>query len=72
MSPYGQILNSDLYCQQLDRLNLAIRQKWPELVNRRGVVFHQDNPCDTGRCPVGTFHFQLEKQRSCKGATGPQ
>ncbi|GFV86123.1 histone-lysine N-methyltransferase SETMAR [Trichonephila clavipes] len=40
--PYGQTLNSDLYCQQ-DRLKLAIDQKWPELANRRGVVFHQDN-----------------------------
>ncbi|XP_078032684.1 histone-lysine N-methyltransferase SETMAR-like [Augochlora pura] len=41
--PYGQTLNSDLYCQQLDRLKLAIGQKRPELANRRGVVFHQDN-----------------------------
>ncbi|GFY35977.1 mariner transposase [Trichonephila clavipes] len=41
--PYGQTLNSQLYCQQLDRLKLAIDQKWPELANRRGVVFHQDN-----------------------------
>ncbi|GFU19770.1 histone-lysine N-methyltransferase SETMAR [Trichonephila clavipes] len=41
--PYDQTLNSDLYCQQLDRLKLAIDQKRPELANRRGVVFHQDN-----------------------------
>ncbi|GFW75494.1 mariner transposase [Trichonephila clavipes] len=27
--PNGQTLNSDLYCQQLDRLKLAIDQKWP-------------------------------------------
>ncbi|GFX95361.1 mariner Mos1 transposase [Trichonephila clavipes] len=40
---HGQTLNSDLYCQQLDRLNLAIDQKRPELANRRGVVFHQGN-----------------------------
>ncbi|GFX22647.1 mariner Mos1 transposase [Trichonephila clavipes] len=40
--PYGQKLNSDLYCEQLDRLKLGIDQKWPELANRRGV-FHQDN-----------------------------
>ncbi|GFS64394.1 histone-lysine N-methyltransferase SETMAR [Trichonephila clavipes] len=39
----GQILNSDLYCQQLDRLKLGIDQKRPELANRRGVVFHLDN-----------------------------
>ncbi|GFX81107.1 histone-lysine N-methyltransferase SETMAR [Trichonephila clavipes] len=40
---HGQTLNSDLYCQQLDRLKLAIDQKLPEFVNRRGVGLHQDN-----------------------------
>ncbi|GFX00078.1 histone-lysine N-methyltransferase SETMAR [Trichonephila clavipes] len=39
----GQTLNSDIYCQQLDRLKLAIDWKRPELANRRDVVFHQDN-----------------------------
>ncbi|XP_046145712.1 histone-lysine N-methyltransferase SETMAR-like [Osmia bicornis bicornis] len=39
----GQTLNSDVYCQQLDRLKQAIVQKQPELANRKGVVFHQDN-----------------------------
>ncbi|GFW16519.1 mariner transposase [Trichonephila clavipes] len=34
---WSKTLNSDLYCQQLDRLK-------PELANRRGVVFHQDSP----------------------------
>ncbi|GFX22397.1 histone-lysine N-methyltransferase SETMAR-like [Trichonephila clavipes] len=33
---------SDLYCQQLDHLKLAIDQKRPELANR-SVVFHQNN-----------------------------
>ncbi|GFY05974.1 histone-lysine N-methyltransferase SETMAR [Trichonephila clavipes] len=41
--PHGQTLNSDLCCQQLDRLKLAIDQKWPELANRIGAAFHQDN-----------------------------
>ncbi|XP_015604617.1 histone-lysine N-methyltransferase SETMAR-like [Cephus cinctus] len=41
--PYGQTLNSDLYCHQLDRLKLAIDQKRPQLANRKGVVFRQDN-----------------------------
>ncbi|GFY35661.1 mariner Mos1 transposase [Trichonephila clavipes] len=41
--PYGQTLISDLYSQQLGRLKLATDQKRPELTNRKGVVFHQDN-----------------------------
>ncbi|GFT43459.1 putative DD34D transposase [Trichonephila clavipes] len=41
--PHGQTLNSDLYCQQLDNFKAAIDQKYPELANRRGAVFHQDN-----------------------------
>ncbi|GFX46174.1 histone-lysine N-methyltransferase SETMAR [Trichonephila clavipes] len=40
---YGQTLNSNIYCQRLDRLKLAINQKRPESASRRGVVFHQDN-----------------------------
>ncbi|GFX94169.1 histone-lysine N-methyltransferase SETMAR [Trichonephila clavipes] len=43
LHPYGQTLNSDLYCQQIYRLKLAIVQKRSGYANRRGVVFHQDN-----------------------------
>ncbi|GFT40447.1 mariner transposase [Trichonephila clavipes] len=32
-----------IYCQRLHRLKLTIDQKRPELANRRGVVFYQDN-----------------------------
>lgn len=41
--PRNQTINSDVYCQQLDRLNTAINEKRPELVHRKGVIFHQDN-----------------------------
>ncbi|GFX08933.1 mariner Mos1 transposase [Trichonephila clavipes] len=41
--PYSQTFNLDFYCQQLERLKLAIDQKRSELANRRGVVLHQDN-----------------------------
>ena len=40
---YELLPNSDLYCQQLDRLNAALMQKRPSLINRGRIVFHQDN-----------------------------
>ncbi|GFX55564.1 transposase [Trichonephila clavipes] len=54
---HRQTLNSDPYCQQLDRLKPVIDQKWPELTNRRGVVFYQDNArphfCSDSPEPLG-------------------
>ncbi|XP_024892924.1 histone-lysine N-methyltransferase SETMAR-like [Temnothorax curvispinosus] len=41
--PKNKTINSDVYCNQLDKLNAAIHEKRPELVNRKGVVFHHDN-----------------------------
>jgi len=38
----NQTINSELYCEQLQRLQQAIERKRPELINR-GVVFHHDN-----------------------------
>ena len=39
----NQTINSDVYCQQLDKFNAAIKEKLPELINRNVVIFHQDN-----------------------------
>ena len=36
-------INSDVYCRQLSKWNAAITEKRPELVNRKGVIFHHDN-----------------------------
>jgi histone-lysine N-methyltransferase SETMAR len=36
-------MNSEIYCQQLDRVNECLEEKRPHLVSRKGVVFHQDN-----------------------------
>ncbi|GFX58596.1 histone-lysine N-methyltransferase SETMAR [Trichonephila clavipes] len=36
-------INSEVYCRQLDKLNDALQQKRSEPINRKGVVFHQDN-----------------------------
>ena len=33
----------DLYCRQLNKLNAAVKEKRPELVNCKGVIFHYDN-----------------------------
>ncbi|CAK1597914.1 unnamed protein product [Parnassius mnemosyne] len=41
--PDNTTINSEVYCHQLDKLNDALQQKRSELINRKGVVFHQDN-----------------------------
>lgn len=41
--PHNQTITAEVYCQQLCRLKSALEQKRPGLVNRRGVLFHQDN-----------------------------
>ena len=40
--PRNQTINSDVYCHQLNKLNAAVKEKWPELVNRKGVIFHHE------------------------------
>ena len=41
--PENQTINSNKYCSQLDQLKAALDEKRPELVNRKRVIFHQDN-----------------------------
>ncbi|GFT11511.1 mariner Mos1 transposase [Trichonephila clavipes] len=41
--PDNTTINSEVYCLQLGKLNDALQQKRLELINRKGVVFHQDN-----------------------------
>ncbi|XP_018350293.1 PREDICTED: histone-lysine N-methyltransferase SETMAR-like [Trachymyrmex septentrionalis] len=41
--PDNTTINSEVYCHQLDKLNDSFKQKRPELINRKGIVFHQDN-----------------------------
>ena len=41
--PRNQTINSDFYCRQLNKLNAAVKEKRPELVNRKGVIFHDVN-----------------------------
>ena len=41
--PRNQSINSDVYCRQLNKLNAAVKEKSPELVNRKGIFFQHDN-----------------------------
>ena len=43
MLEMGQTITADIYCQQLERLHEALIVKRPAVVNRRGVILHQDN-----------------------------
>ena len=39
----NQTSNFNKYCSQLDQLKAALDEKRPELVNRKHLIFHQDN-----------------------------
>ncbi|GFW37561.1 histone-lysine N-methyltransferase SETMAR [Trichonephila clavipes] len=41
--PAQTISKADIHQKKLDKLNDALQQKRSELINRKGVVFHQDN-----------------------------
>ena len=41
--PRNQTINSDVYCRQMNKLNAAVKEIRPELVNRKGVLLHHDN-----------------------------
>uniref|UniRef100_A0AC11CZU8 Uncharacterized protein n=5 Tax=Ovis aries TaxID=9940 RepID=A0AC11CZU8_SHEEP len=41
--PENQSINSKKYCSQLDQLKAALNEKRPESVNRKCIIFHQDN-----------------------------
>ena len=38
------MVNSNKYCSQLDQLKAALDEKHPELVYRKRIIFHHDNP----------------------------
>jgi hypothetical protein len=39
----NKTINTEVYCQQLDRVNECLKERRPHLVNRKGVAFHQDS-----------------------------
>ncbi|GFV52974.1 histone-lysine N-methyltransferase SETMAR [Trichonephila clavipes] len=39
----GETVNADLYCEQLDGLNQSLIEKYPAIINRKGVILQHDN-----------------------------
>ncbi|XP_043496419.1 histone-lysine N-methyltransferase SETMAR-like [Polistes fuscatus] len=39
----GQTVTADLYSEQLQRVNQSLIEKWPAIVNRKGVILQHDN-----------------------------
>lgn len=39
----GETMNSDVYCDLLDSLNVRLHRERPAVVNRKRLIFHQDN-----------------------------
>ena len=39
----NQTINCNKYCSQLDQQKTTLDEKHPELVNRKCIIFHQDN-----------------------------
>jgi histone-lysine N-methyltransferase SETMAR len=58
----NKTINSEVYSQQLDLVNECLKEKRPHLVNRKGVVFHQDN----ARPHVSKMTQQKIKELNCE------
>ena len=78
--PLSRNINSNVYCQQLDKLKKKIEKKNPELINRRGVVYHHDNAQPhtslktqkkTERARLGSFTISTILPRSCSFELSP-
>ena len=41
--PENQMIKSNKYCSQLDQLKAALEEKHLELINRKCIIFHQNN-----------------------------
>jgi [histone H3]-lysine36 N-dimethyltransferase SETMAR len=39
----GKTINADLHCKQLERLNRALIEKRPEIVDKEGIILQHDN-----------------------------
>ncbi|GBP31732.1 Histone-lysine N-methyltransferase SETMAR [Eumeta japonica] len=59
--PPVKTIVSNLYCQQLMRIKQEVEKKWPERINRKGVVFHYDN----ARPHISLATQQILKEFDC-------
>lgn len=41
--PTGEVVNSDTYCDYLDKMHTKLKKQWPALCNRQGPILLQDN-----------------------------
>jgi len=41
--PHGQTINSEYYCDLLERMYTVLRERYPAIVNRSRVILQQDN-----------------------------
>lgn len=57
----GKPKNSSEYCFQLNKLKAALDEERPDLVNRKHVIFHQDN---------AKLHVCLMTRQSCYNLAG--
>ena len=57
--PRNQTINSDVYCRKLNKLNAVVKEKRPELVNRKGVIFHYDNATPNTRQKLLRFGWEV-------------
>ncbi|GFT73976.1 histone-lysine N-methyltransferase SETMAR [Trichonephila clavipes] len=39
----GETVDADLYCAQLDRLNQSLIEKYPAIINRKGIILQHNN-----------------------------
>ena len=41
--PHGQPINSEYYCDLLERMHAVLREHYPVIVNRKRVILQQNN-----------------------------
>lgn len=41
--PNNTIIDSGVFCHQLDKMNESVKQKIAELINRKCIIFHEDS-----------------------------